>query len=73
MLIEAVANGGSVSFMHPLPLADGRRILGDALAAADRGERIVLGAFDGDDLIGTRDAACWTSRRTSRIAPRSSR
>jgi ribosomal protein S18 acetylase RimI-like enzyme len=25
----------------------------DALAAADRGERIVLGAFDGKDLIGT--------------------
>ena len=25
----------------------------DALAAADRGERIVLGAFDGEELIGT--------------------
>ena len=25
----------------------------DALAAADRGERIVLGAFEGKDLIGT--------------------
>ena len=27
MLIEAVANGGSVSFMHPLPLQDGQSIL----------------------------------------------
>ena len=25
----------------------------DALASADRGERIVLGAFDGEELIGT--------------------
>ena len=27
MLVEAVANGGSVSFMHPLPLQDGQSIL----------------------------------------------
>ena len=33
--------------------AIGRSILEDALAAADRGERIVLGAFDGEELIGT--------------------
>ena len=27
MLVEAVANGGSVSFMHPLPLEAAERIL----------------------------------------------
>jgi len=53
MLIEAVTNGGSVSFMHPLPLQTAEAFWRDALAAADRGERIVLGAFDGKDLIGT--------------------
>jgi ribosomal protein S18 acetylase RimI-like enzyme len=53
MLVETVAHGGSVSFMHPLPLAVAATFWRDALAAAARGERIILGAFDGEDLIGT--------------------
>jgi ribosomal protein S18 acetylase RimI-like enzyme len=53
MLIETVANGGSVSFMHPLPLLSAEAFWRDSLAAADRGERVILGAFDGEDLIGT--------------------
>jgi ribosomal protein S18 acetylase RimI-like enzyme len=53
MLIETVAHGGSVSFMHPLPLPTAEAFWRDALASADREERIVLGAFDGEDLIGT--------------------
>jgi ribosomal protein S18 acetylase RimI-like enzyme len=53
MLIEAVANGGSVSFMHPLALEAADAFWEKSLAAAARGERIVLGAFDGDRLVGT--------------------
>ena len=53
ILVETVANGGSVSFMHPLPLAAAETFWRDSLGAATRGERIVLGAFDGDSLIGT--------------------
>jgi hypothetical protein len=53
ILIDVVAGGGSVSFMHPLPLDDARTFWQDSLDAAARGERVVLGAFDGDDLIGT--------------------
>jgi hypothetical protein len=53
LLVETVAGGGSVSFMHPLPLDDARTFWRDSLGAAARGERVVLGAFDGDDLIGT--------------------
>ena len=53
LLIEAVASGGSVSFMHPLAPETAERFWRDSLASADRGERIVLGAFDGDTLIGT--------------------
>jgi len=53
MLVEAVANGGSVSFMHPLPLQEANAFWRDSLGSADRGERIVLGAFDGEELIGT--------------------
>ena len=53
LLVETVANGGSVSFMHPLPPADAEAFWKDSLASAARSERIVLGAFDGDALIGT--------------------
>lgn len=53
LLIETVAGGGSVSFMHPLPLQTADTFWQQSLAAASRGERIVLGAFDGDLLIGT--------------------
>jgi ribosomal protein S18 acetylase RimI-like enzyme len=53
ILIEAVASGGSVSFMHPLAPETAEKFWRDSLAAADRGERIVLGAFDGARLIGT--------------------
>ena len=53
ILIEAVANGGSVSFMHPLALQVADSFWKGSLAAAARGERIVLGAFDGESLVGT--------------------
>jgi len=53
LLIEAVANGDSVSFMHPLSQETADEFWEKALAAALRGDRIVLGAFDGDLLVGT--------------------
>lgn len=53
ILVETVAHGGSVSFMHPMPLQAAEAFWRDALGAADRGERIVLGAFDGAQLIAT--------------------
>ncbi|MBR1207046.1 MULTISPECIES: GNAT family N-acetyltransferase [unclassified Bradyrhizobium] len=53
LLIETVASGGSVSFMHPLSPDDAEAFWQGSLAAAARGERVVLGAFDGNDLIGT--------------------
>lgn len=53
MLIETVAHGGSVGFMHPLAWEAAEAFWDRALAAADRGERIVLGAYDGEALVGT--------------------
>ena len=53
LLIDTVAHGGSVSFMHPLSQADAEAFWDGSLAAAARGGRVVLGAFDGDDLVGT--------------------
>lgn len=53
ILVEVVANGGSVSFLHPLEPERARAFWQDALEAADRGERVVLGAWDGAVLAGT--------------------
>jgi ribosomal protein S18 acetylase RimI-like enzyme len=53
VLIEVVANGGSVSFMHPLAFEAAEAFWERSLAAAARGERVVLGAFDGERLVGT--------------------
>ena len=53
ILVETVAAGGSVHFMHPLAFEDARGFWEKALAAAARGERIVLGAYDGETLIST--------------------
>lgn len=53
LLIETVAHGGSVSFMHPLEPSEARAFWTGSLAAAARGERVVLGAWDGGVLAAT--------------------
>lgn len=53
LLVETVASGGSVSFMHPLSLNDARTFWEGSLKAAEAGGRIVFGAFRGDELLGT--------------------
>ena len=53
ILVETVANGGSVSFMHPLPRETAAEFWLNSLASAARDERIVLGALDGETLVGT--------------------
>jgi ribosomal protein S18 acetylase RimI-like enzyme len=53
MLIEVVANGGSVSFMHPLEQSRADAFWDGALVAADRDERVILGAWIDGELAGT--------------------
>ncbi|TPK95356.1 GNAT family N-acetyltransferase [Mesorhizobium sp. B2-4-12] len=53
LLVETVAAGGSVSFMHPLAPEAANAFWERSLAAAARGERVVLGAWDGRALVGT--------------------
>lgn len=53
ILVEVVASGGSVSFMHPLSAGAARAFWESALEAVGRGERVVLGAWDGEVLAGT--------------------
>ena len=53
LLIETVASGASVTFMHPLAPERARRFWEGSLAGAARGERVILGARDNGRLIGT--------------------
>jgi len=53
MLIEVVANGGSVHFMHPVPPGDAEAFWARSLAAAAAGQRIVLGAREAGRLVAT--------------------
>jgi len=53
LLIETVAGGGSVSFLHPLSRAEAETFWSGALASARRGERIVLGALADGHVVGT--------------------
>jgi ribosomal protein S18 acetylase RimI-like enzyme len=52
-LVEAVASGASVSFMHPLAPDVASAFWTRSLAAADAGERVVLGAMQDGELVGT--------------------
>ena len=53
LLVETVASGGSVSFLHPLAPAEARAFWTGALESAACGERAVLGAFEGERIVGT--------------------
>ncbi|MBN9551446.1 MAG: GNAT family N-acetyltransferase [Alphaproteobacteria bacterium] len=53
LLMDTVASGGSVSFMHPLSAEAARDFWRKSLASAARGERAVLGAWRGGALAGT--------------------
>lgn len=53
LLVETVAGGGSVGFMDPLSPEEAAAFWRAALEAAARGGRVVLGAFAGDELVGT--------------------
>jgi len=53
LLVDVVAYGGSVGFMHPLSSEQAQAFWHDSLVAADLGARIVLGAFHEDTLAGT--------------------
>jgi ribosomal protein S18 acetylase RimI-like enzyme len=53
MLVDVVAQNGSVSFMHPLAPDAAQAFWERTLAAAGRGERIVLGAWENGVLAGT--------------------
>src|SRR5437899_11250382 len=70
LLVETVAAGGSVSFMHPLSADAAHEFWRKSLAAAARGER----ACWAHGMAGRWSAPSrcfWTARPTSLTVPRS--
>jgi len=70
LLVETVAAGGSVSFMHPLAPEAANVFWERSLAAAAKDERVVLGAWDGK-VLPAPSRCCSTAHPTSRTGPRS--
>jgi ribosomal protein S18 acetylase RimI-like enzyme len=53
VLHDCVENGASVSFMHPFTLDDARAYYEGVLDELDAGSRVLLAAYDGDEVVGT--------------------
>jgi GNAT superfamily N-acetyltransferase len=53
VLLDCVAGGASVSFMASLTPADAKTFFENTALQVERGERILLAAFDHQHLIGT--------------------
>jgi ribosomal protein S18 acetylase RimI-like enzyme len=53
ILIQIVADGGSVSFMHPLSPQDADAFWQHSFAAAAQQHRVILGAHHEEHLVGT--------------------
>ena len=53
VLVDCVEGGASVSFMPPFGQADGEAFFSKVAAGVEVGERILLAAFDGGELVGT--------------------
>jgi ribosomal protein S18 acetylase RimI-like enzyme len=52
ILADGVANGDSVSFLDGLTHADARSFFESLVPELERGTRVLLAAYDGDDLVG---------------------
>jgi ribosomal protein S18 acetylase RimI-like enzyme len=53
VLRDCVDGGASVSYMAPFSQADARAAFEEFAADAELGGRMILAAFDGDDVVGT--------------------
>lgn len=53
VLHDCVAGGASVSFMAPFSHGDARAVFEDHVAEVERGRRVLLAAFAGDEVVGT--------------------
>lgn len=67
VLHDCVEGGASVSFMWPFSLDDARAAFEPVVREVEEGTRILLAAFDGDDLVGTAQVAhAWPPNQAHR-------
>jgi GNAT superfamily N-acetyltransferase len=67
ILADAVANGDSVSFLIPLSQDDATAFYESLLPEIERGTRVLLSAYDDDELVGTVQLAhAWQPNSTHR-------
>ena len=53
MLRDCVEGGASVSYMAPFSHENARAAFAGFVADAEQGRRLILAAFEGDDVVGT--------------------
>jgi GNAT superfamily N-acetyltransferase len=53
VLVDCVEGGASIGFMASLTLAEARQFYEHVCAEAAAGRRLLLAAFDGEELVGT--------------------
>ena len=53
VLLDCVEGGASVSFLASLSRSEAQSFFENAVQGVEKGERILLAAFDGDELVGT--------------------
>jgi len=53
VLVDCVEGGASVSYMAPFAHEDARAAFEAVIADVERGRRVLIAAFDGDDVVGT--------------------
>ena len=53
LIVSVVADGASVSFMHPLPIEEASRFWAASLVEAEARRRVLLGAWLDERLVGT--------------------
>jgi len=53
ILVDCVAGGASVGYMAPFSETEAREVFEAFVADVEHGRRLLLGAFDGDELVGT--------------------
>lgn len=53
VLVDCIEGGASVSFMAGFPIAEAEAFYASVADGVERGERILIAAFDEGDLVGT--------------------
>jgi GNAT superfamily N-acetyltransferase len=67
VLHDCVKGGASVSFMAPFTVEEARAYFESVEAGVEAGSRVLLAAFDGDELVGTvQVAAAWPPNQPHR-------